>query len=275
MGWRRRRRAGDGFGRRAPLGARRKSRVGSKADGGRARQDGAIVPRRQLTAQATSKNIAKSESVSVSIGGVAFGILSATAKIDDKTQTVVGLDAQLTAGGSVTLQATSDQQGTAKSSAIAGGGIGVAATAAEVFIDYDPLVEVKKGAKVTAGQTLTLAAKTGVKAEATSDPDSGGLGGGADGDTTIRIGAGGAEAATLVTVGDNVVLKGKNVTLSARVTGLGLSRCDGDVCVGRRGRLQHRPQCSRRTRGGRRGVQLDVVEALVIGAARPAPHRRR
>ncbi|KAI3407220.1 hypothetical protein GPALN_004388 [Globodera pallida] len=153
-----------------------------------------------------------------SSGGAFIAVGNSIANVN-ATQTVqanAGTGAQLTSGGSVSLQSTSTQNGTIDANSKGGGFINSSEVDGRVQLNHSTTAGIGNGGSIVAAHNVDIKAESKFDGDVYGKASSGGLGADSDTDMTWQVGGSGAQQQTAVNVGNNAIVKaGDDITLDA------------------------------------------------------------
>ena len=165
-------------------------------------------------------------------GLVAVGRANTKSTLNNTSQAYVDTTAAITAGGNFTLTTSStNDMGTVVAKAVAGGFAADVRADVIADLDYANKAEVRQGASVIVGGAVVVSSTTGSSGSSSATGDGRGFGGGGyanqdgigsedSGINGFRVGKRQGTALTQTAVGNDAVVTGQTVALSANTTAL-------------------------------------------------------
>jgi len=155
-------------------------------------------------------------------GFVAVGTADAEGSANNQSTTSVASQAQINAGGNVTITSRTSEQGTGSTNMDGGGFVDFATAKTTVKIDYASQVNINSNATVSAGGELMVASTSDLSGTTSATANSSGLGGNADANNSSSRGLliGNSSALTQTTINSNAHLQGATVVVAANVTSM-------------------------------------------------------
>ncbi|MBS0263399.1 MAG: hypothetical protein JSS02_15765, partial [Planctomycetes bacterium] len=180
----------------------------------------------ESTANATGSAVAEGDGGGI----VSVGISNSTITIDTQSQVVVEKNAVIRAPGSpqlaalgITILSTTREDAFGKGRGVSGGLVAVAGATVTTNVSHHSSVDIGESVTLETPETLLVEALSSTKATADSDITAGGGVAVATNTTTLNLGSSSDNALTSLAIGKNALLKGKAVTIGARVTKLDLT----------------------------------------------------
>ncbi|HEX5279640.1 MAG TPA: hypothetical protein VFW28_06150 [Micropepsaceae bacterium] len=178
-----------------------------------------------VTIETTSTTNATGHDTNASGGLVGLSDSTASSEQTNTSNAYADTGAQIAATGSVSILANSSSTSQAASDGVTGGFVGGASTDASSTVDYSTTATVKDDANIVAGNTIHIAANTGMVQKGQGGATGVGFGGDGDGSSSVTTNTGLTESE----IGNASSVNARSVAVSATVSQLtGFANGDGE-----------------------------------------------